>query len=637
MCGIAGYYLRNRHADADQVRGMCRQIRHRGPDDEGIYTEGGCGIGMRRLSIIDLATGHQPIANETQTVWVVFNGEIYNFQELRQQLIQEGHRFATNSDTETLVHLYEQEGVAGISKLRGMFAYAIWDQRDRSLLLVRDRFGKKPLYYAALPEGLYFGSELKCLRAAGVPLDLDQEALRLYMRFMYIPDPWSAFKHIRKLMPGSWLRYHADGRIEEGTYWKLPVPTDQPANGLTRELAASQIRDLFDEAVRIRLVSDVPLGAFLSGGIDSASVVASMALQTKEPVKTFSIGFEEAEFNELPAAGLVAKKYGTEHHEILVRPNSVDLVEKLVHHFDEPFADTSAIPTYLVSEFAAQYVKVVLTGDGGDELFGGYTSFFQVDQLRKWDRVPGPLRGLLSKTAELLPYSAYGKNFLRMVSRPSPLERYFELNYAPYFLRQRLLQPEWMLPGNDGTFLGSTLGHLLAPNDLDIVSQVMYFEAASNLTGDFLVKVDRMSMANSIEVRCPLLDHELAELAAQVPFAWKMDRAQNRGKKIFLDAVGDRLPPELLTLPKKGFGVPLALWFRNSLRGFLWDHLMSKSFLERGIVRADFVEHLLQEHDSGRRNNYHLLWRLLMLELWLRQVETLQAPENAPVLIPADR
>src|SRR5450631_531349 len=283
MCGIAGFVRLDQPAQRSLVQSMCDEIRHRGPDDEGFHLDGGCGIGMRRLSIIDLTTGHQPMSNEDGTIWVVFNGEIYNFQELRAELIRAGHRFRTNSDTETLVHLYEEEGTAGIAKLRGMFAYAIWDSNNRSLLLVRDRFGKKPLYFAILPDGLYFGSELKCLRVAGVPLDMDHQALQLYFQFNYIPDPWSPYQAIRKLAPGGWLRYHANGKTVEGRYWKLPAPAEEARAGFTEPSAREQLRGTFDEAVRMRLISDVPLGAFLSGGIDSSSVVASMAMQTKEP------------------------------------------------------------------------------------------------------------------------------------------------------------------------------------------------------------------------------------------------------------------------------------------------------------------------------------------------------------------
>ena len=618
MCGIAGFFLRDRTAEASVVHAMCAQMKHRGPDDEGVYTDGGCGIGMRRLSIIDLSTGHQPISNEDGTVWVVFNGEIYDYARLRSDLIEKGHRFKTHSDTETLLHLYEEEGVEGIAKLRGMFAYAIWDSRKQELLLVRDRFGKKPLYYAILENGIYFASELGCLKATGIPMEMDDEAIRLYFQFGYVPDPWSAYRSVRKLPAGGWLTYRADGRTKQGLYWKMPAPRETPPPGLTPEIARKRIRETFDESVRLRMIADVPLGAFLSGGIDSSSVVASMALQSRDPVKTFSIGFREAEFNELEWARLVAQKYGTEHHEILVEPDSVNLVNRLVRHFGEPFADSSAIPTFIVSEFAARHVKVALTGDGGDELFAGYESFFLIEKLRKADRIPGFAKGLLSMAAEALPYSAYGKNYLRMISRGSALERYFENNYSPYFLRKELLEPGWMLPA-DSAFLTRTLSHFLLPGDVDVLTQALYFEATAKLQGDMLVKVDRMSMANSLEVRCPMLDHHLGELAAEIPHSWKL--RNGKGKQILIEALGDRLPPGLLNRPKMGFGVPLPHWFRGSLRSFLWDHLTSKRLADRQIVSPAFVKSLLTEHDSGRRNNTHWLWTILMLELWLRDFE----------------
>jgi asparagine synthase (glutamine-hydrolysing) len=619
VCGIAGFYLREQSADVSLVRAMCDEIRHRGPDDEGFHVEGGCALGMRRLSIIDLSTGHQPISNEDGSVWVVFNGEIYNYQLLRRELIGRGHRLTTQSDTETLVHLYEDEGVRSPARLRGMFAYAIWDARSRSLFIARDRFGKKPLYYAALPSGLFFGSELKCLRVAGVPLELDHDALRLYFQFSCIPDPWSPFRAIRKLPPGGWLRYHSDGRIETGRYWTLPAPAEKGLPGVPESAMCDRVRETFDESVRLRMIADVPLGAFLSGGLDSSSVVASMAMQSAAPVKTFSIGFKEAAYNELPAARLVAERYKTDHHEILVSPDSVDLVSRLVRHFDEPFGDSSAIPTYLVSEFAVRHVKVALTGDGGDELFAGYESFFAVDRLRRFDHIPLWARRLLSIMADSLPYSAYGKNYLRMISRSSALERYFELNYTPFFLRRNLLRPDWMQPA-DAAFLTRTFADCLLDNRHDILTRALYFEATAKLTADMLVKVDRMSMANSLEVRSPMLDHELAELAAQIPIAWKMQNGQ--GKMILRKALGDRLPPELLRLPKKGFGVPLASWFRDSLRNFLHDHLTGPSFLKRDIVSPEFLRHMLQEHDTGRRDNSHWLWMMLMLELWFRDLET---------------
>lgn len=496
-----------------------------------------------------------------------------------------------------------------------MFAYAIWDSSQRRLLLARDRFGKKPLYYALRPEGIYFGSEIKCLRAAGLPLDIDEEALKLYFQFGYLPDPWSPYRGVLKLPPGSWLTYGENGEVKQGRYWELPPPAAALPVDMTEPEAHERLTALFDESVRIRMQADVPLGAFLSGGLDSASVVASMARQSSEPIRTFSIGFAEADYNELPLAKLVAGQYRTRHHEILVKPDAVSLVDRLVRFFDEPFGDSSAIPTYLVSEFARQHVKVVLSGDGGDELFGGYDSFQLTERFRRWDRLPQSVRSLVSVTADALPYAAYGKNFLRMISRPSALERYFDMASWPYFMRRRLLTPGWM-PPSDRNYFDTTFGHFLLPDGADVLQQAMYFEATAKLAGDMLVKVDRMSSANSLEVRCPLLDHKLAEFAQSIPAQWKL--RGGKGKVIFREALGARLPADLLSAPKKGFGVPLAEWFRGELRTMLWDHLTSREFLGRGIVSEPFVRILLQEHDSGRRNNHHWLWSLLMLELWFR-------------------
>jgi len=618
MCGIAGFYLREGQAEVSAVRAMCDQIRHRGPDDEGYHIDGGCGLGMRRLSIIDLSTGHQPMANEDASVWVVFNGEIYNYQELRSGLIARGHRFATNSDTEALVHLYEQEGEAGLARLRGMFAYAIWDARRRRLFLARDRFGKKPLYYAVLPQGLYFASELKCLRVAGVPAEIDAEALRLFFQFTYIPEPRSCFQAVRKLPAGGWLTYDADGTVRQGRYWQFPRPVAETPADFDEAAVCARLRDKFDESVRIRMIADVPLGAFLSGGIDSSSVVASMAQQSPDPVRTFSIGFEESAYNELEYAALVARQYRTEHHEIVVRPDAVDLVSRLVRHFDEPFGDSSAIPTFIVSEFAARHVKVALSGDGGDELFAGYDRFQALEKLRRFDRLPRAVRSFLSWTADRLPYAAYGKNYLHMAGCATALERYFESNFAPRLMRQALLEPEWMLPA-DNAYLTRAMADFLLPGDADLLAQALYFETTQNLPGDMLVKVDRMSMANSLEVRCPVLDHELGEMAAAIPHAWKI--REGKGKYIFLRAVGDRLPAPLLTRAKMGFGVPLAIWFRGALREFLRDHLESAAFLGRGIVSPEFVRRMIAEHESGRRDNATWLWSLLVLELWFRELE----------------
>lgn len=619
MCGIAGYFLRNGQADLATVKSMCDVIAHRGPDDEGFHVEGPAAIGMRRLSIIDLHTGHQPMSNEDGTVWVVFNGEIYDYRELRADLLSRGHQFRTSSDTEVLVHLYEEQGIEGLHRLRGMFAFCIWDSRRRKMLLVRDRFGKKPLYYSHLATGLYFGSELKCLKAAGVPLELDPEALRLYFQFTNIPDPFSIFRSIRKLEPGCWLEYDASGNFKTGRYWRLPAPTEDAPRNFSPDEACRQIREKFDESVRIRMIADVPLGAFLSGGIDSSSVVASMALQSQERVKTFSIGFEEAKFNELKWASMVARKYNTDHHEILVKPDSAALTERLVRQFDEPFADSSAIPTFIVSEFAVQHVKVALSGDGGDELFGGYESFPIVQKLAVWDKVPQGIRSLMSSVADRLPYATRGKNYLHMVSRSTPFARYLESNYAPYLLRRELLQPEWMLPA-DSAYLETALADCMLPPGADPLSQALYFEATCKLSGDMLVKVDRASMAVSLEVRSPMLDHELADIAATIPHEWKIRNGQ--GKHILIRALGDRLPPELLNREKMGFAIPLAGWLRGPLREMLWDHLDSPRFFERNIVSRQFMRYMLEEHQSGRRDNRTWLWALLVLEMWFRDFES---------------
>ena len=624
MCGIAGFLLRNRQAQPEAVRAMTDVIRHRGPDDEGIYTDGRCGIGMRRLSIIDLSTGRQPISNEDGSVWVVFNGEIYNYQELRQDLIARGHQFRTNSDTETIVHLYEENGADGLARLRGMFAFCIWDANKRKIFIARDRFGKKPLYYANTSEGFFFGSELKCLRVADVPLELDRDALKLYFQFGYIADPYSPFKAVHKLMPGCWIECSADGEVKQGRYWRLPPFGEHNRTGLTREETCEKIRELFDESVRIRMIADVPLGAFLSGGIDSSLVVASMALQSKAPVKTFSIGFEEAAYNELYYARLVAKKYNTEHHDIVVRPDSVGLIQKLVRHYDEPFGDSSAIPTYIVSDFAVKHVKVALSGDGGDEFFAGYDVIGNMHRHDFVDRLPLALRRLIGWTADNLPYAAYGKNKLRMMGSPTQLDRYFNTNYTTYYLRKRMLNPDWMLPA-DAAFLERMLPDNFNAGNDDILSKLMYFEATNLLTGDFLTKVDRASMAASLEVRCPMLDHEFCEFATKIPTAWKWK--DGKGKRILVEALGDRLPPELLNRGKMGFGVPLDQWFRGPLRELVHDSVLGKQFLDRGIVSPEFARYLVEEHESGRRNNYHQIYALLMLELWF---ESLQQPVAAP-------
>lgn len=588
---------------------------HRGPDDEGFYTDRDCSIGMRRLSIIDLASGHQPIANEDGTVWVVFNGEIYNYRTLRDDLIAQGHAFSTASDTETLVHLYEQEGTDGLKKLRGMYAYAIWDARQQRLLLVRDRFGKKPLYVARRKNGVYFASEMKCLFAAGIAPEMDPEALRLYLSFGYIPDPWSAIKGVEKIRGGTWLSVRTNAAEERGRYWSVPRPLpegEQPR--ISRDDAKREMIRLFDESVRLRMIADVPLGAFLSGGIDSTLVVASMAMQSSVPVKTFSIGFESDALSELPYARSTAERYGTDHHEQFCKASDVTLLDRLIEYLDEPFGDASAIPTYLVSHFTAQHVKCALSGDGGDEFYGGYVSFFDTQRFRTYDHIPRAARGLMNAASHVVPHSTKGKNFLNMISRPSSLERYFE-----YGLLTTRIQREMAL--NTGyqqelhePRLREIFGDAILSSGADPLSEAMHFEAAVKLTGDILVKVDRMSMANSLEVRCPLLDHVWAEFANTLPHSWKL--GEGKGKLILKEAFLDRIPPQVLNKPKQGFDIPIGEWFRKDLRSFLRDHLQSQAFLDLGMVRKGGLETLFAEHDSGRRDNSMFFWLLLIFKLW---------------------
>jgi asparagine synthase (glutamine-hydrolysing) len=455
---------------------------------------------------------------------------------------------------------------------------------------------------------------------------VNPEALKLYFQFRYMPEPFTPFHAVTKLPAAHWMRYDlASGKLEQHRYWRLPAPSEEDPAKFNEAELCEELRGRFDEAVKMRMLADVPLGAFLSGGLDSSSVVASMALQSSEPVKTFSIGFEIPEYNELPAAKLVADQYRTEHHEIIVHPDSIQLVEKLARHFDEPFGDSSALPTYAVSEFARRHVKVALSGDGGDELFAGYDSTVEVERFKRYDALPGFVRSLLRGAADALPYRGYGKNLLRVMGQPDGLSRYFAHNLVPQSILDRLVKPDWAMPADLGYLQRTFADQLLGP-EADMFSQALYFEAHAKLTGDFLVKVDRMSMAASLEVRCPLLDHELAEWAMSIPKHFKL--RNGRTKYLLVQALKDRLPPKLLTLPKKGFGAPLTIWFRTSLRAFLHDHLTSKEFLQRGMVSEGFVRELLAEHDSGRRDHYHLLWTLLMLELWFRDW---REPKRIPV------
>jgi asparagine synthase (glutamine-hydrolysing) len=616
MCGIAGF-AGDSNADAAlrRVHAMCDVIRHRGPDDEGFHVEPGVALGMRRLSIIDLSTGHQPIHNEDGSVWVVFNGEIYNYRELRTQLESAGHRFYTSSDTETIVHAYEEWGDASFERLRGMFGIALWDRRTRTLLLARDRAGIKPLHYIERGGALYFGSEIKSLLAAGaVDREIDLDALDHYLSFLYTPRDRSMFRNVRKLPPGHFLRW-CEGRAELRQYWAIGAEED--FEGSVSE-AAGALRTVLQDAVRSHMISDVPLGAFLSGGVDSSLVVGLMAEASPRPVKTFSIGFDEPRFDELEHARAVARHFGTDHHEFVVRPDGLSILDRLIEQFDEPFADSSAIPTWYVSEVARRHVTVVLSGDGGDELFGGYDRYLPHPAVAHFDRLPVPGRRKLAAALwPVLPHGTPGKGLLRRVARDEN---------GRFIDSVAMLQPDEKraLYTNDvRRALGAFDAELLLARHFDrfaglpAQSRMMRFDFETYLPEDVLTKVDRMSMAHSIESRVPLLDNEVIAFASRLPAALKI--AGTRRKHVLKEAVRDLLPASILDRRKQGFGVPLATWFRGELSGLFADVLGSTRARERGYFEPSFVERLVHEHRTGRRDHNLRLWQLLVFELWHRQ------------------
>ena len=629
MCGIAGFAdvvaaaSASPTADRLRVKAMCDVMRHRGPDDEGFHVEPGVALGMRRLSIIDLSTGQQPIHNEDRTVWVVFNGEIYNYRELRETLESAGHRFYTASDTETIVHGYEEWGEAVFSRLRGMFGIAIWDSRTKTFILARDRAGIKPLYYAEAAGRLFFGSEAKCVLAnPEIDREIDPAALDHFLGYLYTPRDRAIFKRMRKLPPGCLLRLDR-GRVEVRQYWQLP--TGETFRG-SEEDALDLLERTLGDAVESHMVSDVPLGAFLSGGIDSSVVVALMARRSRRPVKTFSIGFDEERYNELPHARRVAAHLGTEHHELIVRPDALGILDRLIWHFDEPFADSSAIPTWYVSQMARQHVTVVLSGDGGDELFGGYDRYLPHPRVASFDRLaPGVGRALAAATWRALPHGMRGKNFLRHVARDAQGRYLDSISFYHADERESLLSPELRarLAGWDAE------AHFREPfrrlSGLPLAAQMMAFDFETYLPEDCLTKVDRMSMAHSIESRVPLLDHLVVELAASLPVSMKI---QDGRRKHLLKQLAFRLVPrEVLDRPKQGFGVPIGHWFRGSLREVFGDILGSPTTRSRGYFDYTFIDRLLDEHLSARRDHSLRLWQLLVFELWHRRY--VDAPATA--------
>jgi len=617
MCGICGVFEsgRERAIERATLKRMADRLEHRGPDDEGYYACGEIGLGFRRLSIIDLEGGHQPLANEDESVWIVFNGEIYNFQELNRRFLAAGHSFRTRSDTETIVHLYEELGEACFAELRGMFGLALWDGRRKRLLLARDRVGKKPLFYSWDGRRLVFGSEIKALfPAGGVSNEIDLEALSDYFSYQYVPAPKTIYRDVRKLRPGHYLVADSTG-IRETAYWDIRF-------GETRQLPEREWSELFLQeyrtAVKSRLVSDVPLGAFLSGGVDSSSVVAIMN-EFQPPVTTCSIGFTEQSYNEADDARAFAGSLGANHFEHIVRPQAIGLLPKLAWHYDEPFADSSAVPTYYVSQVARQHVTVALSGDGGDENFAGYGRY----KLSMWEQqlrsaIPASLRrhvfgplGAWYPKLGWAPRVFRAKSTFESLAR-DPVEGYFYgISCCPPPLKRQLLSGDALrqLAGYDSADVMRE--HYERAGTPDPLSRIQYVDIKMYLADDILVKVDRASMANSLEVRCPLLDHKLMELIAQMPSSLKLHNGQ--GKYLLKKALEAVLPAEILARRKKGFAVPVAEWFRGELKEFARDALFGEP---HALLDGRFLDRCWRQHQRGQRDWSALLWCTLMFRTW---------------------
>ncbi len=622
MCGIVGIIHPEGKGpvDPEVLRLMNTSLTHRGPDDEGYWVSENIGLGMRRLSIIDLEGGHQPISNETGDIWTVFNGEIYNFRELRQELIEKGHRFQTRSDTEVIVHLYEEEGEELVQKLRGMFAIALWDGQSRKLLLCRDRLGIKPLHYWFRNGTLLFASEIKALlEVPEVSREISLSALSDYLSFLYIPTPKTIYQEIQKLPPGHLLRYE-EGRIEIEPYWDLSY---QPNYSISEGEWIERLRAALAEAVKSHMMSDVPLGAFLSGGVDSSTVVSWMSRENHLPVKTYSIGFPDGRFNELPFAREVARYCGAEHREKMAEVDAFQLLPKIISGFDEPFADFSAIPTYLVSEFAKEEVKVALSGDGGDELFGGYLWTRKEVWLEKYRKLPAAARKSIESVLLKENYRP-----LRESGTLSALQRFvYDAGLTPYesfarratcfqpWMKRELLEP-WVLEQAEDKSLETLRSFYERGAAESVIDKFLYLDSKVYLPDDLLTKVDRMSMLHSLEVRVPLLDHKVVELASSIPFSLKV-RGRTT-KYILKKAMQGLLPANILKQRKQGFALPLEQWFRGELYAFAKKVLLEGPGLSRRFFRREYVTRLLEENRAGRQRFGNQLYALVVFELWCR-------------------
>ncbi len=623
MCGIVGIVNSDR-TDIDQalLGRMCDAIRHRGPDEDGFYVKGAVGLGMRRLSIIDLKGGQQPIHNQDRTAWIIFNGEIYNYRELREKLEKLGHTFYTNSDTEAIVHAYDQYGADCPKHLDGMFAFAIWDERTQELFLARDRVGKKPILYAQVNGQFVFGSEFSALLLhPAVDREIDTEALHHYLSFMCVPAPLTAYRSIRKLEPGHSLRLRK-GEIKLERYWQ---PDFSQKLKIGEAEAGERAIEVLRQAVKARLMSEVPLGAFLSGGIDSSAVVALMSELSSDPVKTFSIGFEEQDFSELHHARRVAEHVGADHHEFIVRPDALEVLPTLVEHYGEPFADSSAIPTYYVARETRKHVTVALNGDGGDESFAGYERYAAMRLAERYHRIPAMLReSVVRQAVGLIPSSPTKRSRVRDVQRflgaasLPKVERY--LRWVSVFdkgAKQELYSDSFL-----NEMKHAEAGQLLEPwfaraNGSGIVDAALLTDMMTYLPNDLLVKVDIATMAVSLEARSPFLDHHVIEFAASLPEKFKLRGLTT--KYLLKRVLRKLLPQENLDRRKMGFGVPIGHWFRGELQPFLRETILSEKALKRGLFKPEAVKQMVELHVRKERDSSHQLWTLMMLELWFQR------------------
>lgn len=619
MCGIAGIVNRDHRcpADKDLLRAMCSQLVHRGPDDEGQFVDGPAGIGMRRLSIIDLDGGHQPICNEDRSVWIVLNGEIYNYQALRLELQRKGHRFRTASDTEVIVHLYEEAGMECVRHLRGMFAFAIWDTRTQMLTVVRDRLGIKPLYYAETSSGFFFGSELKSLLVhPELKRDVSPEAVAHYFSYLCVPGDLSIFSAVRKLPPGHWLTYQ-NGSTKIQRYWHVRI---SPDHTLTKDDWLGEVRKSLSDAVMSHMVADVSVGAFLSGGLDSGSMVALMARNSPRPIQTYTVGFttDSGRFDEREAATVIAKRYKTDHHECLLEADIQDLLPKIAAAFDEPFADSSAIPNWLVCQETARHVKVVLSGLGGDELFGGYERYVGLLIGEKFTHIPAYIRRIVSRLLASLPDGNVSFKFDRlkrfMKASHLPLKARYKSFISAYANYREIIHPD-MWPSLEG--MSDRYDEILSdvcveqPLDVALTSDLYLY-----LPDDLLTLSDRISMAHSLEVRVPFLDHLLVELVCRLPASYKVNGFKK--KVLFRDAIADLLPAEHFRRPKQGFSIPLAQWMRGSLRPMLEDLAEGSICKGNPWLNRAVVARLVREHVAGHQNHEVRLWSIVCFVEWWR-------------------